>query len=78
MKESSGVIEVDLFPVEVNSPDHPQALYFKGLLCDVAEDYDCSLIYFEIDRGTVIFSFDSDELMAEILNILQDDMQSQP
>ena len=66
-----GVIEVDLFPEEVDSPEHPRAANFKALLEDVAEEYRCNLLLFEVDRGTVAFSFDSDELMAEILKILQ-------
>jgi len=43
----------------------------------VAEEYDCELLSFDIDQGTVTFSFDSDELMAEILRILQNDTQGQ-
>ncbi len=66
-----GVIEVDLFSEEVDSPEHPQAANFKALLEDVADEYNCNLLLFEVDRGTVAFSFDSDELMAEILKILQ-------
>ena len=75
--KSSGFIEIDLFPAEVNSPGHPEVVSFKELLEDVAEDYHCGLVFFEIDCGTVVFSFDSDELMADILKILQNDSQSQ-
>ena len=66
-----GVIEVDLFSDEVNSPEHPEAVKFRALLEDVAQEYHCNLLLFEVNRGTVAFSFDSDELMAEILKILQ-------
>jgi len=66
-----GVIEVDLFSEDVNSPDHPQAANFRALLEDVASEYKCNLLFFEVNHGTVAFSFDSDELMAEILKILQ-------
>ena len=66
-----GVIEVDLFSEEVDSPEHPQAANFKALLEDVADEYGCNLLLFEVNQGTVAFSFDSDELMAEILKILQ-------
>ncbi|MBW1722953.1 MAG: hypothetical protein JRH13_13630 [Deltaproteobacteria bacterium] len=66
-----GIIEVDLFPEEVDSPSHPEAVRFKALLEDVAEEYDCRLLSFEVERGMVAFSFDSDELTAEILKILQ-------
>jgi len=71
--ESSAFIEIDMFPEEVDSMDHWKVVYFKGVLEEVAEEYRCSLVHFEIDRGTVTFSFNSDELMANILNILQDD-----
>ena len=66
-----GVIEVDLFSEDVDTPDHPQAASFRALLEDVASEYNCNLLLFEVDHGTVAFSFDSDELMAEILKILQ-------
>lgn len=72
----SGFIEVDMFPKEVNSLNNPEVIRFKRLLLEVAEEYDCFLVSFEIDHGTVIFSFDSDELTAEILTILQNDRES--
>jgi len=71
MNEEYGYIEVDLFPPEINDPDHPEVIRFKKLLEDVAKEYNCRLTHFEIDHGTVIFSFDSDELIAEIIRILQ-------
>ncbi len=67
-----GTIEVDFFPEEVDSPDHPEAIILRTLLEQVADDYDCELLGFHVDRGTVSFSFDSDELTAEILKILQE------
>ena len=70
--ESSGFIEVDLFPKDVNSLDHPEVISFKRLLLEVAEEYDCFLVSFEIHHGTVIFAFDSDDLTAKILTILQE------
>ena len=66
-----GIIEVDMFSREVNSEDHPEVITFKEILLEVAEEYDCELLHFEINQGTVSFSFDSDELMADILKILQ-------
>ena len=67
-----GTKEVDFFPEEVDSPDHPEAIILRTLLEQVADDYDCELLGFHVDRGTVSFSFDSDELTAEILKILQE------
>ena len=72
MIESYGFIEVDLFPPDVNSLDHPEAIRFKELLEEIAEENQCRLLSFDVDQGTVIFSFDSEELTAEILKILQD------
>ena len=66
-----GVIEVDLFSEEVSSPEHPEAVSFKKLLEVVADEYGCELLLFEVDQGTVSFSFDNDELTSEILKILQ-------
>lgn len=76
MTESSGLIEVDLFPPEVNSLDHPEVLRFRELLEDVALKYHCRLIFFDIDCGTVSFSFDSEELTAKIVKTLHNDSQS--
>ena len=73
----SHFIEVDLFPEEVNSETHPDALRFKEVLLQVAVEYNCCLTSFEVNRGTVIFSFDSDTLMAEIIKILQRDSEDQ-
>jgi hypothetical protein len=67
-----GVIEVDLFSEDVDSLDHPEVVEFKRLLGEVAEEYHCKLLVFEIDHGTVSFSFDNEGLMAEVLKILQD------
>ena len=76
MNEAAGFIEVDLFPAEVDSLENPDVLRFRELLEDVAMEYHCRLTFFEIERGTVSFSFDSDELMADILKILQNDSQN--
>ena len=68
----TGVIEVDLFPEDVDSKDHPEVVKFMELLLDVAEEHSCELISFEIEKGTVSFSFDSNDLTASILKVLQD------
>ena len=72
MKESSGFFEVEMFPAEVDSPDHPYAAQFREMLENVAEEYQCALLSFEVNEGTVTFSFDSDEVNAEILDILKE------
>jgi hypothetical protein len=66
-----GIIETDMFSADVDSPTHPVAESFKELLQEVAEGYECRLDYFDVHEGTVSFSFDNDELTAEILKILQ-------
>ena len=66
-----GIIEVDMFSEDVDSPEHPVADSFKELLEEVAEQYDSHLISFDVDHGIVSFSFDNDELTAEVLKILQ-------
>ena len=73
-----GTIEVDLFTEEVDNSDHPEALILKTLLEQVADDYDCELLNFNVDKGTVSFSFDSDELTADILKILQESDLEEP
>ncbi|HOP47571.1 MAG TPA: hypothetical protein PK874_07910 [Desulfobacteraceae bacterium] len=71
MSNSYGIIEVDMFPEDVNSLDHPYVVQFKEILEEVAEEYNCNLVNFDIEHGIVMFSFDSEELTAQILNILQ-------
>ncbi len=65
-----GIIEVDMFSKDVDDPKHPVAESFRDLLNEVAEQYSCSLESFDVKRGVVSFSFDSDELMADIIKIL--------
>ena len=67
-----GVIEVDMFSEDVNSLDHPEVIKLRELLEEVADGYHCLLQSFDIDRGTVSFSFDNDELTSEILGILSE------
>ncbi|MCF8127689.1 MAG: hypothetical protein K9N10_04175 [Deltaproteobacteria bacterium] len=71
MKISSGCFEVDLFSSDVDGVDHPFASQFKDMLESVAEQYGCNLVSFEVRKGTAIFSFDSDKLNAEILDLLK-------
>ena len=71
MKVTSGCFEVDLFSPEVDGVDHPYASQFKDMLESVADQYGCNLISFEVRKGTAFFSFDSDELSTEILNLLK-------
>jgi hypothetical protein len=64
------VFEVDLFPKDVDSPYHPDAVRFRQLLEEVAEEFGCHLLSFSVDQGTVSFSYDNEELTAKILKIL--------
>ena len=70
---SMGIIEVDMFSQDVNDPQHPVAESFRELLVEVADQYNCNLLSFSVKRGLVSFSFDDDELMANIIKILQID-----
>jgi hypothetical protein len=66
-----GMFEIDLFPEEVDGAEHPQAREFKKMLEAVAADFQCKLLSFEVDHGTVSFVFDNDELNAEIIKLLE-------
>ena len=68
-----GIIEIEMFSEDVDSPEHPVAESFRELLEEVAEQYDCQLTSFDVQGGMVSFSFDNDELIAEILRILRED-----
>lgn len=67
-----GAFDIDMFSEDVDNREHPLAESFRELLEEVAEQYDCRLISFEINKGTVSFSFDSDKLTADILRILHE------
>ena len=69
---SVGIIEVDLFSEDVDSLEQPEVVKFRELLEEVADDYQCTLVSFDINRGTISFSFDDERLTADILRILQD------
>ena len=74
MEEDShnmGVIEIDLFPEDVNTELHPEVRRFRRLLEEVGREYHCRLTFFEVENGTISFSFDNDELMTKIIRILQ-------
>jgi hypothetical protein len=66
-----GIIEVDLFSEDVNSLGHPEVVKFKEVLEEVAEDFHCRVTSFDIDHGTVSFTFDDDTLTAEVLRVLE-------
>jgi hypothetical protein len=68
----SGIIEVDLFSAEVDSEDHPEAAQFKEMLEEAAGNYGCKLVSFQVEKGTVFFSFDDDVLTAKILSMLHE------
>lgn len=72
MSEGFGIFEVDLFPPEVNNTSHPEAKKFRLLLRKVAEEYECKLIFFQVQNGTVMFAFDNDALMSDILKLLRE------
>lgn len=48
------------------------AAQFKEMLEEAASDYECELVTFKVDKGTVSFSFDDDVLTAEILSMLHE------
>ena len=73
MEPVQGVIAVDLFSPEVDGTGHPEAVRFRALLEDVAGEYGCELVYFEVESGTVSFSFNDDLLMADVLKLLKHD-----
>ena len=63
--------EVEMFPSDVDSVSHPYADQLRDMLTDVAREYDCRLLSFDVHKGIVSFSFDCDELNADILRIIQ-------
>ena len=68
-----GIIEIDMFSPDVTGSQHPVAESFRELLAEVAEQYECNLLTFEVHKGVVSFSFDNEELMSDIIKILRVD-----
>jgi hypothetical protein len=69
----AGVIEVDLFDKDVNREDHPEVLKFKKVLLEVAAGLSTrSFSALRCAKERSRSAFDSDELTAEILNVLQE------
>ena len=68
-----GIIEIDMFSPDVTGSQHPVAESFRDLLTEVAEQYDSNLLTFDVHKGVVSFSFDNEELMADIIKILRMD-----
>jgi hypothetical protein len=66
-----GIIEVDMFSPDVTGTQHPVAESFRDLLTEVAEQFDCNLLTFDVRKGVVSFSFDNEELMADIIRTLR-------
>ena len=66
------ILEIDMFSRDISSPEHPVADSFRELLEEVAEQHNCRLLLFDVHEGTVSFSFDSEELMANVMKILQE------
>ncbi len=71
--KSHGSFEIELFPSEVDALDHPFVTQFREILEDLAEQYRCSLTAFSIEKGTVSFAFDNEEITAEIVKLLRND-----
>ena len=74
--DSSGIFEIDLFSPEIDSLDHPFVAQFRELLESLADEYNSRLLNFDIHDGTVIFSFDNDELSSKILGMLENENRS--
>lgn len=66
-----GIIKVDLFSEDVDSLDHPELLKFRRLMEEVADECQGNIVSFDIDHGTVSFSFDNDEFTKEVSKTLQ-------
>ncbi len=60
-------IALYLFPEKVNSLDEPPVREFREILDRISRSYNCRLINFSINHGTVTFQFDDPKVMRDIL-----------
>ncbi len=56
-----------LFSEKVNSLDEPPVREFREILDRISLSYNCRLINFSINHGTVTFQFDDPKVMRDIL-----------
>ena len=64
------IVALSLFPPTVDSLDHELVLEFRTLLEGMADSYSCKMTSFAIKQGVVFFSFDSQEVVDDILEDL--------
>lgn len=72
------LIALKLFPKEINSLANPAVQEFKQILENIAKTYECSLRYFAIDHGMLLFQFDNEELIYDISKDLDDTIGVHP
>lgn len=61
-----------LFPKDTNTVDAPYVSEFKNVLEHIAEDYGSRLMRFSIDHGKVIFNFDNEQVLYDIVEDIRD------
>ena len=58
---------MNLFGEDVDSLEHPDVQEYYGILKEMAEAYGCNLTGFAIKKGVVLFSFDNNEILYDIM-----------
>jgi hypothetical protein len=64
------IVALSLFPPTVDSIDHEFVQQYRTLLTEMADSYNCKMTSFAIKQGVVFFSFDSQEVVDDILEDL--------
>ena len=64
------IVALSLFPPTVDSLDHELVQEYRTILEGMADSYNCKMTSFAIKQGVVFFSFDSQEVVDDILEDL--------
>ena len=61
-----------MFPPDTNTVDAPYVNEFRGILERIGENYGSSLTGFSVDRGKVLFKFDNEQVLYDIMEDIRD------
>jgi hypothetical protein len=67
-------LSLTMFAKDTNTIDAPYVSAFRTVLEQIAQDYGSSLTYFSVKHGKVLFSFDNEQVLYDIMEDIHDVM----
>jgi hypothetical protein len=71
-------LSLTMFAKDTSSIDAPSVGAFRAVLEQIAKDYGSSLTYFSVEHGKVLFSFDNEQLLYDIMEAIRDTLGLRP